>query len=149
MAIQDRCSARLSIFRWAPFRLPKQGENMQRARARAPGASIRLMGSRGVTIQVHGGCSMEREGKAGGGRVSIGSSCVVCCCVCSCLAMDPHMYPICVRAKTFWLTPLVLHCYATLRATLLVVTNKNRKCKKKMTSLRTQVLRGTSRRILT
>jgi hypothetical protein len=45
--------------------------------------------------------SMEREGKAGGGRVSIGSSCVVCCCVCVCLAMYPHMYPICVRPKHF------------------------------------------------
>ncbi len=34
---------------------------------------------------------MEREGKAGGGRVSIGSSCVVCCCVCVCLAMYPDI----------------------------------------------------------
>ena len=69
-------------------------------------------------IQVHGGCfhgeggqsrwlsslgavaprfkfmedvSMEREGKAGGGRVSIGSCCVVWCCVCVCLAMYPHI----------------------------------------------------------
>jgi hypothetical protein len=44
--------------------------------------------------------------------------------------------------------PLVLHCYATLRATLLVVTNKKHKRKEKITSLRTQVLRGTSRRNL-
>ena len=45
--------------------------------------------------------------------------------------------------------PLVLQCYATLGATLLVVATKNRKCEEKMTSLRTQVLRGTSRRIPT
>jgi hypothetical protein len=35
--------------------------------------------------------SMEREGKAGGGRVIIGSSCVVCCCVFVCLAMYPDI----------------------------------------------------------
>ena len=43
------------------------------------------------------------------------------------------------------LNPLVLQCYATLGATLLVVANKNQKCKEKMISLRTQVLRATSR----
>ena len=44
--------------------------------------------------------------------------------------------------------PTVSTCYATLCATLLVVTNKNEKGKEKITSLRTQVLRGTSRRNL-
>jgi hypothetical protein len=43
--------------------------------------------------------SMEREGKAGGGRVSIGSSCVVCCCVCVCGYVSTYMYPICVQTK--------------------------------------------------
>ncbi len=55
-ATQDRCSARLSIFPWGPFRRPKQGDQMQRAQARAPGASIRLMGSHGAAIQFRGGC---------------------------------------------------------------------------------------------
>ena len=45
------------IFPWAPFRRPKQGDQMQRARARPPAASIRLiMGSRGAAIRVHGVC---------------------------------------------------------------------------------------------
>ncbi len=35
---------------------------------------------------------MEREGKAGGGRVSIGSSCVVCFVVCACVWLCIHIY---------------------------------------------------------
>jgi hypothetical protein len=54
-AIQERCSARLSIFRWAPFRRPKQRDQTHRTRAQPPGASIELMGSRGAAIRVHGG----------------------------------------------------------------------------------------------
>ena len=44
--------------------------------------------------------------------------------------------------------PTVSTCYATLCATLLVLTNKNGKGKEKIPSIRTQVLRGTSRRVL-
>ena len=63
-AIKGRCSTRLSIFRWAPFRRPKQGENTQCARARAPGAFIRLIGSRDAAIQVHGGCFHGEGGQS-------------------------------------------------------------------------------------
>jgi hypothetical protein len=63
-AIEGRCSTRLSIFRWAPFRRTKQGENSQRARSRAPGAFIRLIGSRDAAIQVHGGCFHGEGGQS-------------------------------------------------------------------------------------
>jgi hypothetical protein len=63
-ATQDRCSAHLSIFPWAPYRRPKQGDQMQRARARTPAASIRLMGSRGGAIWIHGGCSHGEGGRS-------------------------------------------------------------------------------------
>ena len=63
-AIEGRCSTRLLIFRWAPFRRTKQGENTQRARSRAPGAFIRLIGSRDATIQVHGGCFHGEGGQS-------------------------------------------------------------------------------------
>ena len=68
-AIQDRCSARLAIFRWAPFRRPKQGDKTQRARAWTPAASIRLMGSRGDAIWIHGGCI---HGEGGRSRWEVG-----------------------------------------------------------------------------
>ena len=64
-ATQDRCSAHLSIFPWGPSRRPKQGDQTQRAQARAPGASIRLMGSRGAAIRFRGGC---RHGEGGQSR---------------------------------------------------------------------------------
>jgi hypothetical protein len=63
-AIQERCSARLSIFQWAPFRRPKQRDQTQRTRAQPPGASIGLMGSRGDAIRVHGGCFHGEGGQS-------------------------------------------------------------------------------------
>ena len=54
-----------SIRRWAPFWRPKQMHRRQRARARAPGASTRLMRRRGAAIKVHGGC---RHGEGGQSR---------------------------------------------------------------------------------
>jgi hypothetical protein len=57
-ATQDQCSAHLSIFWWVPFGRPNQGILPQRAHTRATGACSRLIvvGSRGKTIRVHGGC---------------------------------------------------------------------------------------------
>ena len=61
-ATQDRCSAaHLSIFRWVQFRRPKQGNPPQCARSRAPGACVRLIGSHGAEIWVHGGCCCHGE----------------------------------------------------------------------------------------
>ena len=63
---------------------------------RKPGRRAPLLGSWGAAAprfkSMMEDVSMEKEGKAGGGRVSIGSSCVVCCCVCVCLAMYPHIF---------------------------------------------------------
>jgi hypothetical protein len=55
-ATQARCSAHLPIFRWVPFWRPKQGIQPQQARTLAPAAYIRLIGSYGAVIRVHGGC---------------------------------------------------------------------------------------------
>ena len=67
-ALEGQCSTRLSIFRWAPFRRPKQGENTQRARSRAPGAFIRLIGSRDAMIWGLGGCLHEERGQRRWGK---------------------------------------------------------------------------------
>ena len=63
-ATQDRCSAHLSIFRWVPLGRPNQGILPQRAQARATGACSRLIGSRGETIRVHGGCFHGEGGRS-------------------------------------------------------------------------------------
>jgi hypothetical protein len=73
--------------------------------AREPGRREPLLGSwraAAPRFKSMEDVSMEREGKAGGGRVSIGSSCVVCCCVCVVSGyMYPPMYPFYVRPKHF------------------------------------------------
>ncbi len=54
--------------------------------AREPSRRAPLLGSWGAAAPRFGsmaGVSMEREGKAGGGRVSSGSSCVACVVVCA------------------------------------------------------------------
>ena len=58
--------------------------------------------------------SMEREGKAGGGRVSIGSSCVVCCCVCMSVSgyVSTYVSNLC-SAKIFCLNPLHKNIFLT------------------------------------
>jgi hypothetical protein len=90
------------IFDGRHFDAPNKGKTRS---AREPGRPAPLLGLWGATaprFKSMEDVSMEREGKAGGGRVIIGSSCVVCCCVCVCLPMYPHMYPICVRPKHYF-----------------------------------------------
>ena len=84
-AIEGRCSNRLSIFDGRHFGAPNKGTKRS---AREPSRRAPLLGSWGAAATRFGsmaGVSMEREGKAGGGRVSSGSSCVACVVVCACV----------------------------------------------------------------
>ena len=63
-ATQGRCSAHLSFFWWVPFRLPNQGNQLQRAWTQPPGACNRLVGSRGAAILVYGRCCHGERGQS-------------------------------------------------------------------------------------
>jgi hypothetical protein len=65
-AIQGRCSAHLLIFQWAPFRCPKQGDQMQRTQARKPDASSGSWEAVAPRFGSMADVAMEREGKAAG-----------------------------------------------------------------------------------
>ena len=101
-ATQDRCSVHLSIFRWVPFGRPKQGNPMQHAKTRPPAACIRLIESRGTTIQVHGGWIHEDLGWSRWGSFAAAHLvlCVVVCEVCVCCA--EKMYSTCHQKSLFF-----------------------------------------------
>ena len=63
---------------------------------------VKLIGSRGAAIQVHGGCF---HGEGGQSRWRSGEHRLMLCGVVLCVRVSgyvsTHMYPICVRPKHF------------------------------------------------
>ena len=89
------------------FNAPNKGKTRSKCK---PGHLAPLLGSWGAAasrFKSMEDVSMEREGKAGGGRVSIGSSCVVCCCVRMSVSgyVSTYVSNLC-SAKIFCLNPL-------------------------------------------